>query len=285
MQRIIAFWNRGLIGKLTISLLGLVVVCCILGVIFRPSGQQRQAGQPTAVAGGATAQPVAAAQPATDQPTAAPAVTEGPTNTPAPTNTPEPTATPEPTEAPTATPEPTPAPEPAVFEGNGQAVTDPFTPPGRLTRIVATHAGERNFIIQALAEDGDETLVANGIGNYSGSRLLLSDGPVFLEIKADGAWTIRVEPIPDEPAAATDLRGTDDYVSGFFTPPSEGAVPYLFSHTGERNFIVQVHCAGGSDLAENQIGTVTDSASVVRFEEGPCLWEVQADGDWSIRPK
>jgi len=47
---------------------------------------------------------------------------------------------------------------------------------------------------------------------------------------------------------------------------------------------VWLHCAGGDDLVANEIGPVSGE-TVVEFEQGPCLWEVQADGDWNVRPK
>lgn len=281
MQRIAALWNRGLVGKLTISLIGLVVVCCALGAInnaLNPEAARQRAERraQTATAG-------AAAQPVADQPTNAPEATVGPTNTPEPTATPEPTDTPDPTEAPTATPEPTPAPEPVVIEGSGQTVTDPFTPPSGVYRVTFTHNGRRNFIVQAYAGNDSDILV-NTIGPYQGSRPLIGGSEVYFEVNADGAWSIRVEPIAFDEAVAQGTEGTGDHVTGLFTPAKEGAVPYTFTHTGERNFIVQLHCAGGSDSAQNEIGPA-DNEAVVRFREAPCFWEVRANGDWSIRPK
>lgn len=278
MQRVAALWNKGLVGKIIVGVVGLLVACCVLGVIgnaLNPEGARQRAERrnQTATAG-------AAAQPVADQPTAAPEATAGPTEPPAPTDTPEPTATPEP---PTAAPEPTPAPEPVVIEGSGQTVTDPFTPPAGVYRVTFTHNGQRNFIVQAYAGDDTDYLV-NTIGAYEGSRPMAGGNEVYFEVNADGAWTIRVEPIAFDEGVAQGAEGTGDQVTGLFTPAKEGAVPYTFTHTGERNFIVQLHCVGGRDGAQNEIGAV-DNEAVVRFREGPCFWEVQADGDWSIRPK
>lgn len=284
MQRITALWNRGLIGKLTISLIGLVVVCCGLGVvsnILNPgAAQQRAAERSQTATAQSAAQPAAAVQPTTEQATVAPEATAGPTNTPAPTATPEPTDTPEP---PTATPEPTPAPEPIVIEGSGQTVTDPITPPAGVYRVIFTHDGRRNFIVQSFAGDDTDFLV-NTIGTYEGSRPLIGGNEMFFEVDADGAWSIRVEPIAFDETVADGAEGSGDQITGLFTPAREGAVPYTFTHSGERNFIVQIHCAGGSDFVQNEIGAA-DNEAVVRFETAPCFWEVQADGDWAILPK
>ncbi len=59
----------------------------------------------------------------------------------------------------------------------------------------------------------------------------------------------------------------------------------MFSHAREQgNFIVFLHCAGGADLAVNEIGTAEGSA-LAHFTDHLCLWEVQADGAWSLRPE
>ena len=44
------------------------------------------------------------------------------------------------------------------------------------------------------------------------------------------------------------------------------------------------YCAGGDDSVANEIGAVEGDV-VVRFDTGPCVWEVQADGAWTIAPK
>lgn len=211
------------------------------------------------------------------EPTVEPTATIIPTETLQPTNTPTATATPLPTK--TATPVP-----PVKIAGSGETVTDAVTLPGSISRVTLTHAGRRNFIVTAYYNDDSTDLLVNTIGSYQGIRPLPEKGSVYFEIKADGAWTIDIEPITNEPAAATGLTGTGDYTSGLFSPIKAGPVPFTFIHTGKRNFVVQVYCAGGGDLAQNSIGAVNSSA-VVRFERGPCFWEIRADGDWSIAPK
>jgi hypothetical protein len=218
---------------------------------------------------------------ATTAPTEAPPPTNtpAPTATPAPTNTPAPTATPSPI-PPTATPVP-----PVVITGKGQMVTDPFTPPGSINRVTLTHQGRRNFIVQVFGSTGSEGSMVNEIGTYQGIRPLLADeDQYYFEVNADGAWTIRVEAITAEPDAAKGISGKGDYVSGLFEPSATGPVPHNLTHTGKRNFIVHVYCAGGEDAVENEIGQV-DGSVVVRFKDGPCFWDVQADGDWTIAPK
>lgn len=260
MDAIKRFWQASLLNKaIVIGLIGLICVC----PLAISGGGQRTQNQAAAPAGGA---PPATAAPA------------GPTAPPAPTETPAPTATPAPTEtpAPTATPAP-----PVELSGSGQTVTDPITPPASVSRLVLTHSGRRNFIVNVYLADGKEDLLVNTIGAYEGSRPLFTRDPVYFEIDADGPWSLRIEAIDAEPGAATQLIGAGDYVSGLFAPERAGATPWEVQHTGQRNFIVYLHCASGSDLVQNEVGAASGS-TVVRFGTAPCLWEIQADGAWSL---
>jgi hypothetical protein len=268
-QRIIAFWNSGTKGKLVIivgGLGGLAALCCAgtlaLGAVL-PEVEET----PTAVA--------AAPSIPADTPTATPTATH--TATPTQTYTPEPTDTPEPTST------PTPTPEPIALEGFGQDVVD-FTMSFSVGRAVFTHNGGSNFIVTAFGPGGSEDLLVNEIGYYEGSRPLFGEGDYTLEIDADGAWTALIEPIVFDNSLTAGLEGKGDYVSDVFMPLEEKPTPYTFLHDGSHNFIVYLHCAGGSDLIQNEIGAV-DATAMARFSEGPCLWDVIADGAWSIRPR
>lgn len=263
-------WGRGLVGKVVViaaGLLGLFVVCCVIGAILGP---QQQGTVGTAIA---------------DVPTIA-ALSAGLTETPVQTNTPEPSSTPAPSATPTPVP-PTATPIPPItLEGTGQTVTDPFTPPAAISRVILAHEGSRNFIVQVFRPDGTEVGLVNKIGRYAGIRALLATdaGEYYFEVNADGKWLIRIEPMTGEASAAQGLEGSGDYVSGVFDPVSSGPTPYNVSHKGERNFIVHLYCAGGEDSVQNEIGKVSGSV-VVRFSDGPCFWDVQADGDWTLKPK
>jgi hypothetical protein len=232
--------------------------------------------------------------PTADAPTAAPVVptavpatappkaTDAPTSTPAPTNTPKPTNTPRPTRTPAP---PTPTPAPVALAGKGKVVTDPINPPAAINRVRFTHNGESNFIVKVYLADGSEDkILVNAIGKYTGQGLLLTDQPVYFEVNADGAWSMLVEEIYLDNAAQKGFSGTGDVVSDAFTPLRTGPVPYLIHHDGESNFIAELRCYGGNDIVANEIGAVEGSV-VARFNEGPCVWQVQADGNWSLKPK
>ena len=174
--------------------------------------------------------------------------------------------------------------QPISFSGSGQQVTQPFSLPAAFTRVTLSHQGQRNFIVKAYRSNGREALLANEIGGYSGTALLegTPGETIFLEVQADGFWTVEVAAVGFDNGAVY-FSGRGDTVSPLFTPPAQGPVPYAFSHDGQRNFIVWLRCAGRDDLAQNTIGPVSGTA-VVRFDAGPCLWEVMADGNWSITP-
>ena len=122
----------------------------------------------------------------------------------------------------------------------------------------------------------------NEIGAYVGKSYLLQ-GEYLFDIRADGAWSLDILPLDsDQSVAQSGFSGSSDDVSGFFTPPSTGA--WSLSHSGDSNFIVYLHCAGGSDLLANEIGALSGS-SIIRFPEGPCFFEVKANGAFSVMPR
>ena len=189
------------------------------------------------------------------------------------------TARPYPTARATLPPQPTKTVAPLVLSGHGQEVTRAVRLPARIAVLELSHSGSRNFIVKAHV-GGQSELLANEIGRYHGLRPLAAREAVTFEVSADGAWRIRITPLAAGGSPA--LSGEGDYVSATFPAPTAGA--WQVSHSGKRNFIVKVHCAGGSDLVQNKIGAVGGSV-YVSFPKGPCFWEVEADGRWALRPR
>ena len=202
-------------------------------------------------------------------------VAESPPAAPAPA----PATVPRPVPATVPRPAPAPRGQPVTLSGRGQTATEPITLPWPISVATFTHEGQRSFIVWAFAGN-DNALLVNVIGTYRGQRPLAGSAPVTLDIQADGAWTVRIEPVALDGSAP--FSGSGDSVSALFDLPSAG--PWEISHNGTRNFIVRLHCASGASLVQNTIGQVQGSA-VVQFGRGPCLWEVQADGSWSLRPR
>lgn len=275
--------KRIAVGRLLLwVVLGSCIVIFALAAIGRANRPAATAQATQAPAAAVTAPTEPPAPTDLPRPSPVPASTRGPTETPAPTDIP---VTPSPEPSPTEPPTPTPPPAPLVMEGSGQSVTDPFAPPTTVNRIVFSHTGRSNFIVSLYDKDGKMTGLVNAIGDYRGSRPLIGDdGPYYLEIKADGRWTAIIEPLFQDDELAQGLEGKGAHTSNLFAPAREGPIPYRFTHDGEANFIVHLVCAGGSDQVQNEIGVVAGEA-VAKFARGPCLWDIQADGAWSIKPK
>lgn len=72
--------------------------------------------------------------------------------------------------------------------GAGDAVLRYTRSGGAVARF--THDGESNFIVWAYRDDGRSDLLVNEIGSYDGSTAIR--GPAWLEVRADGNWTIDV---------------------------------------------------------------------------------------------
>jgi hypothetical protein len=168
---------------------------------------------------------------------------------------------------------------PITLSGTGRKVTDPISLPWDNTRVTLSHNGNRNFAVTAY-QGGAETLLVNVIGGFQGARPLIGAGEVYLDIDADGDWTATIEPLGQADGAAFAGSGPD--VSGLFDAPVSG--PWEFSHDGSRNFVVHLHCAGTSDLVQNEVGKVAASTEV-SFGTAPCFWEVEGDGNWSLAPQ
>jgi len=178
-----------------------------------------------------------------------------------------------------AAPIPTPPPTPVSLQGTGQTATRPVTPPASVSVVTLTHNGRSNFIVHAFHGGQDDSLT-NAIGPYQGSRPLFGTDPVTFDIHADGAWTIRIDPVGL--AGSPAFSGKGDAVSGLFDPPAPSA--WEFMHNGRSNFIVHAICAGGQVSVQNEIGPVNGSG-IIQFQKGPCLWGEQADGNWSLNPR
>lgn len=82
--------------------------------------------------------------------------------------------------------------EPKIFTGSGDSVIDVWQAED-CTRATLIHDGEHNFIVWTYsANNVRQDLLVNVIGKYSGT-VKWDAGAAILEVKADGAWSIKVE--------------------------------------------------------------------------------------------
>ena len=191
-------------------------------------------------------------------------------------------ATPAPavTAAPTTPPTPTPQPTPVVLRGSGQTATDPITLPAAISIATFTNSGRSNFVVQVVRGTTQKLLI-NEIGPYQGSRPLTGTDPLRLNIESDGAWSVTIAPIQCC-ASSGAFAAKGDKASSQFTTPGTGT--WAFSHDGQANFVVILHCPSGDQLVQNRIGAF-QGTTILIIPPGACYWEVEADGNWSLMPR
>jgi hypothetical protein len=170
-------------------------------------------------------------------------------------------------------------------DGHGTSHTDDIAPQyaGGLSIgidvVTLSHDGRSSFIVTAVQADQSE-LLTSAVGAYHGQRPLVVEGPVSFQVTADGAWSLKLQPMPTGGTPA--FSGTGDGVSAYFNPPDP--TTWSVSHDGQTTFFVYAHCLGGSIVVESATGAFHD-APRVEFPHGPCFWEVRADGTWSMQPQ
>ncbi len=190
----------------------------------------------------------------------------------------------------TTTISPTPS---EVISGRGDSVINCQLRPGR-TVIQLTHQGDSNFIIQLHDDEGDREYLVNEIGFYSGSRLIsvgddsyssLSPGQCFMEIEADGDWSLtRVqgesvfytpseEQSEDTDAAPTVISTPADlvgYAKGSIAEVRadySGGTGFIFDVEGQTAFIAtNHHVIDDADNVRVRIGARTYGALVLGWD-------------------
>jgi len=168
-----------------------------------------------------------------------------------------------------------------LYEGTGSDVIENITFPSGVSKAIFNYSGSRNFIVK-LYDSSGTTLLVNEIGKFSGEVPVWGNGPFMMEIQANGSWTVNFEPIIK--TYSSSFSGSGYVVSGYFEVPSEKV--WIFEHSGNSNFIVYMHTEGGSDLVVNKIGRVNDVLVLQIPDDATiCIWEVRADGEWSIKPR
>ncbi|MEV5413038.1 hypothetical protein AB0K60_29905 [Thermopolyspora sp. NPDC052614] len=147
-----------------------------------------------------------------------------------------------------------------------------------------THDGESNFALWTLKPNGkQDDLLVNTIGSYSGTtvfNLYPWHQTGAFEIAADGAWTLKIQPISAAPLWKTaTVRNRGDKVLKLKTP-TRGLRTMRYRHSGDRNFVVYaIPTSGSPDLLVNKIGAVKGK---VRIPAGTKYVSVQADGPWYL---
>lgn len=77
--------------------------------------------------------------------------------------------------------------QPLVGRGDDVATLEPRS--SGLKTVAITHNGSSNFVVYAYSSSAGASLLVNEISTYSG-EVVLPDGTFFLEINADGNWSV-----------------------------------------------------------------------------------------------
>ncbi len=174
---------------------------------------------------------------------------------------------------------------PVTKSGTGDDVIT--LPTGATAGVVkATYTGSSNFSLGILDASNKSTgeLLVNAIGSYGGTTAYgfteFTKG-VSMQVSADSAWTVTIEPVSAAPTIGASGSGAGDGVYLF----SGGAGTLTATYTGDSNFTVEEETGGAfSDpLLINTIGTY---AGTVPMTSGPAVLVSGADGGtWTTLTK
>ena len=181
--------------------------------------------------------------------------------------------------------------KPIEYSGNGdQVITGVNLPQGNYYAEY-THSGKRNFISKIYygPEKYDYESISNKIGAVTGQTFLpKARNQAFqngtLEVKADGAWTIRFLPVQD--GGSSSVQGQGDTVTGYFTAQQSGRVTCSMRYSGEHNFIARLYTEKGNsykyESLVNEIGSYSGQVTVNLTAGQKYFYSIIGEGSWSF---
>ena len=187
--------------------------------------------------------------------------------------------------SPIATLEPEPAFAAIALTGTGSSVPRFDIPVDTAAIAEISHTGASNFAVWTLDEAGaQQDLLVNTIGNYAGTVLFdeaTGSHSVAFDVEADGPWSITVKPVTEafEWNGTEQLAGSGDDVA-ILNPASSGLKTVTLVHDGDGNFAIWAY-GPMTDLIVNEIGPYNGE---VLLPDGTFLFEITANGPWSITP-
>lgn len=176
--------------------------------------------------------------------------------------------------------------KPTVIEGRGTKATEQFSLQEGLAVLKLSHKGESNFIVQLLNSTG-ETIeyLSNEIGDFQGTTALKipKNDTYLLNVDADGDWEIEINQSTKtlKTENGSRIEGAGKNISGLVQ--LSGLKKFTLNHDGESNFIVILLNSKGETMEylSNEIGTFNGSMAK-NIEQGTYIFDVDADGNWSI---
>jgi len=177
---------------------------------------------------------------------------------------------------------------PMTLKGRGQQATTTFDLPAGLYLVRMKNQGTSNFAVWLDHADTGEhaDLLANTIGNFSGSHALpVKTGTYLLNVEG-GSWEVTIETptYAGAPTAPTTFTGTSASGSNV-VELTRGLARFTLSAKGRGNFAVWLFGGDGKrvDLLANDIGAFDGSKAVQIPLDGPYVLDVTADGAWTIQ--
>jgi hypothetical protein len=192
-------------------------------------------------------------------------------------------------------------------------VTNPFELEPGLAIVKMTHQGEGDFVVNLLPMDQEESTTPERIeffgdeagGSYTEAALALANqkgstnisravgittaGKHVFDVKANGPWTIQVEqPRPSSAPKPTRFSGNDDTATPFFQL-SSGSKNITVTNTVAGDLKISLLDRDGNEVkrilgdekSQADQGTTVSSTVDIK-EDGIYLFDVQADGLWTI---
>lgn len=161
--------------------------------------------------------------------------------------------------------------KPLKFTGTGDDVVDVKVTDAMVLTFTCKSCSSNTV----LKVDGEDGLLVNEIGAYSGRHLVNMSGDLTqLEVNADAPWTITLNPTTVLAKTANRTSGHGDDVVYYDT-----GTRAKITHSGEANFVVIAY-SDGRDLLVNEIGNYRGTVPL----HTPCIVQIIADGDWALTP-
>ncbi len=201
------------------------------------------------------------------------------TNTKATTNTPSPAPAAKVKEEPA--PAPAPPPKPKTYTGTGDDVVTVAKPAdGAAILTFKCPSCSENTVVKT---NGEDSLLVNTIGSYSGSHLIDSSSgsnTTEVTITAVGSWTLILSGL-DQAAQSNGqpISGKGDTVLHITGNTTKATI----ANTGDENFVVRAYpeAGGNADLAVNTIGSYKGTVPL----DAPAYVQITSNGTWSVTPK
>jgi hypothetical protein len=266
MQQLTKFWQKNLINKIVVVLIGVIVLCCSCALLGSLLPKSKAATGPTP---DTQATGVALASTMVSQ-------TQEAMITPSPVST----ATPRPTNTPL--PPPTATQAPIILTGSGDSVVD-VTKDSNPAIMKIKYQGGSNFAITNYDNNNNRIdLLVNTIGSYQGTvplDFLKDEHTARFEITAAGPWELQILPLSQvrhESIPGT-IQGSGDDVIYL-----DGSNPDLLkadASTETSNFVIYGYNNNSRDLLVNEIAPYTGT---VLMDRTTFMIVINAEGKWTL---